>query len=189
MGMFCPNCSAALDDKAIECWNCSAAFGEGSNWTPTDRPTGTFQEWKRPPQADLREVDSAPSLPNNNRSSASGCIPAVVGLFCLIVLVCTTGFGIGPDRGEVARFGLLLIFFVMFAGLCMKFATWGVESGIAAVKATAFSFYLPSFLYSMLGTLSLPKWAAIFLGPLSVLVNFWLVRVVSRRLKKDEPEV
>lgn len=179
--MLCPKCSAPIDNKAVECRNCAAEFGKESNWAPTDMPAGTLKERKGQQQADLHEVAPAPSILNDDRTFGSGCIPAAVGLFCLLFIVATTGLGIGSDSGGTARVSLMLLFFVGFAAICMGFAKRNLKSGIAAAKALAFSFYLPSILYSLLGQTSLAKLVMIFAGTLSVLINFWLVRVVDRQ--------
>lgn len=47
--LYCPNCSAALDDLAVACTGCSADFSAGSAWHPTARPLPSFASAHRPP--------------------------------------------------------------------------------------------------------------------------------------------
>jgi len=46
---YCPNCSAALKEPELDCWNCGAQFGPQSAWAPTDAPVGPFNEREGPP--------------------------------------------------------------------------------------------------------------------------------------------
>jgi hypothetical protein len=48
MPLYCPNCSAELLKPEAECWNCGAAFGEGSTWMPIEQPAGTFERREKP---------------------------------------------------------------------------------------------------------------------------------------------
>ena len=47
MAQYCPNCYAELANNPAECGNCSASFGVGSAWTPTEKPLGQYVERSR----------------------------------------------------------------------------------------------------------------------------------------------
>lgn len=59
---FCPNCSAELKTPGPDsCWNCSASFGSGSVWKPTEQPSGEFRVVHKAPLKTESQKEESPN--------------------------------------------------------------------------------------------------------------------------------
>jgi hypothetical protein len=111
--MFCPNCSAALDDQEHSklCWNCGAVFGEGSAWKPTAAPVGEFRKFT-PPRQKKRTDTVAPAGPMN--PFAEVLLRLFLGGILWVVLGVLAALSVMPYGG---RSGFVTLFML---------STWGL---------------------------------------------------------------
>jgi hypothetical protein len=93
--VYCPNCSADLEDKTVdEYWNCHADFSSGSSWKPSTTPAGDFRPF---PHQDTEVPASVLPAADSNVSKVVNGIGlvfafaffAAVGFLVLLVAVVT----------------------------------------------------------------------------------------------------